>query len=338
MKNVKRVIIFTLIALILSLAVFPGCAPKTSEEKPTFKMAAIFIGVIEDADWNTLGYIGLQEAGNAFNLETAYSQKVAVSDAESAMREYIAAGYNIIFADSAEYAVPTLKIADEFPDVTFIAYAEEEPTDPKPNVWYINRNYYTGAYVLGALASMVTKTGKIGFIGALDLPFLRGQINAIKQALKDQGSNAQFSYVFVGDFDDPVKGKQAAQSFISKGNDVLINVLNLGIYGVFAAVKDANFPVYVTAMYSDKSQSIADNYLAADLFDFTPVLKNVVGEIVNGTKGGYILMNYGKNESRYIQLPIQNVSEEINNKVTQIAEDVASGKIKVNMVLGEVLP
>jgi len=39
-------------------------------------IAAIFIGVIEDADWNTLGYIGLQEVGNAYNVETAYSQKV----------------------------------------------------------------------------------------------------------------------------------------------------------------------------------------------------------------------------------------------------------------------
>jgi len=338
MKDTRRVIAVALVFCILSLLVFPGCSPKKVEEKPTLKIAAIFIGVIEDGDWNTLGYIGLQEAGKAYNLETTYSQKVAVSDAEGVMREYIASGYNVIFADSAEYAVPALKIADEFPDVTFITYAEEEPTDAKPNVWYINRNYFTGAYVLGSLAALTTKTGKIGFIGALDLPFLRGQINAIKQALKDQGSKAQFSYVFVGDFDDPVKAKQAAQSFISKGTDVLINVVNLGIYGIFAAVKDASFPVYVTAMYSDKGASVPDNYLAADLFDFTPILKSVVGEIVNGKKGGYMLMKYGEGESRYIQLPIQNVSEEVNNKVKQIAEDVASGKIKVDMVLDKILP
>jgi basic membrane protein A len=338
MKDARRVIAIVLAMMILSLTVFSGCSPKAVETKPTFKIAAIFIGVIEDADWNALGYIGLQEAGNTYNLQTAYSQKVAVSDAEGAMREYIAAGYNVIFADSAEYAVPALKIADEFPNVTFIAYAEGQPVDPKPNVWYIDRNYFTGAYVLGSLAALVTKTGKIGFIGALDLPFLRGQINAIKQALKDQNSKAQFSYVYTGDFDDPVKAKQAAQGFISKGYDVLINVLNLGVYGVFAAVKDAKFPVYVTAMYSDKSPSVPNNYLAADLFDLTPLLKTVVGEIVGGTKGGYILMKYGAGEARYIQLPIQNVSAEVSNKVKQIAEDVASGKIQVNAVLDKILP
>ena len=96
MKDTRRVIIIALVVILLSLTVFSGCTTKKAEEKPVTKatkIAAIFIGVIEDADWNTLGYIGLQEVGNAYNVETAYSQKVAVSDAEGAMREYISHGF-----------------------------------------------------------------------------------------------------------------------------------------------------------------------------------------------------------------------------------------------------
>jgi basic membrane protein A len=339
MKDARRVIIIALVMIILSLTVFSGCSTKKVEEKPAIKIAAIFIGVISDADWTTLGYNGLLEVGNAFNTQVAYSQKVAVSDAEGVMRGYIADGYNVIFAHSAEYGVPVDKIAAEFPNVTFIRYAEVDPAgDAKPNEWYINRNYFSGAYVLGSLAALATKTGKIGFVGALELPFLRGQINAIKQAIKDLGSNAQFDYVFVGSFDDPVVAKQAAEGFISKGADILINVVNLGVYGVFAAAKEAKSPVYVTCMYSDKGASIPNNYLCADLFNFTPTLKSVVGEILNGKKGGYFVMKFGENEARYPQLPIQNVSEEINNKVTQIAQDVASGKIQVNIVIDKILP
>ncbi|NLI56701.1 BMP family ABC transporter substrate-binding protein [bacterium] len=333
MKNLKTVLI-----VILMLIFFSGCAKKEVEEKPTLKMAAIYVGTIQDGDWTTLGYIALQEVGKKYNIETSYSQKVSVADAEQVMKEYIAKGYNIIFADSAEYVNPVDNIADQYPNVSFISYAEEQPKNPKPNIWYINRNYYSGAYVLGALAALTTKTGKIGFIGALDLPFLRGQINAIKQAIKDLGLNTQFDYVFVGSFDDPVKAKQAAESFISKGVDVLINVVNLGIYGIFQAAKEAETSVYVTCMYTDKGDLAPDNFLTADLFNFTPTLDYIVGEIVKGTKGGYTFMEFGENKARYPRFPISNVTDDINNRVKQIADDVASGKIQVTVNMDTINP
>jgi basic membrane protein A len=193
-------------------------------------------------------------------------------------------------------------------------------------------------YVLGRLAALTTKTGKIGFVGGLELPFLRGDINIIKQALKDSGLNVKFEYVFVGDFNDPVKAKQATEGLISRGNDVIIPVVNLGIYGVFSAVQEAKSNVYVTSLYTDKKQLAPNNFLTSDLFNFTPVLEGVVSQIIAGTKGGYIEMGFGEGKSRYTEFPINNVSEDVNNKVKTIAEDVAAGKIQLQIDLNEILP
>ena len=327
----RKILVALLLIALVGLGVFTySCAPKEKpEEKPKFKMAAIFPGSIQDADYNTIGFVALQDVGKEYDLETAYSEKVAVPDAERVMKEYINEGYNIIWVHGAQFNGAATNIGDDYPDVTFILEVDAKPENLKPNFWYMDRNFYTGFYVLGALAALKTETGKIGYIGGLELPFTRGEINAVKQAIKDLGSDAKLEYIYVGDFNDPVKTRQAAEGLISKGVDVILSSVNLGNYGLYNAVKEADRSVFITTKYTDKKVHAPDNYLTSDLFNFSVPLKEIVGKILNGEKGGFTELKYGKGQARYTQFPISNVSEEINAKVQQIADDVESGKIKV---------
>ena len=335
MKMKKIVSLFMMVALLFVF--LPGCKDSGKKGAKENKIAALFPGSIQDADYNTIGYVALAEAASNSGIKSAYSEKVAVPDAERVLNEYINADFNIIFVHGAQFNGAVAKVAPKYPDVTFIIEVDAPAAEPAPNIWYLERNYYVGFYVLGALSCMKTETGKIGFVGGLELPFVRGEINAINQAIKDLGSDAKLEYIFVGDFNDPLKSRQAAESLISQGADILISAVNLGNFGLFNAVKEADRPVFITTTYTGKADQAPENYLTSDIFNYTFPIKGIVQKIIDGEKGGFWSMEYGVDTERSTEFPIKNVSQEINDKVKQISTDIISGKIKVNKELSKIL-
>lgn len=318
------------IGMVLSLFL-AGCGPEAGpgEDEVEYKLAALFPGSIQDADYNTLGYMTTEKVGEEYGIEIAYSEQIAVPDVERVMKEYIDGGYNIIWIHGSQFNGAALEIGDEFPDVSFIIEVDAAPDELKPNFWYMDRNFYTGFYMLGAVAALTTETGKIGYVGGLELPFTRGELNAIQQALDDLGSTAKINYSFVGDFNDPVKARTTAESLIGVGCDVLLSSLNLGNYGLFTAVEKADSKVFLTTKYTDKQEHAPENYLTTDLFNFDVPLLDIVGKVIAGEKGGAMDLEYGKEKARYTQFPVNHVSEEINQQLMKIADDVESGKITV---------
>jgi basic membrane protein A len=340
MKRTPVFFHFLMLGLAGLLFLATACTPKEegAETKPEIKMATLFPGSIQDADYNTLGYIATQEAANAHGIKSAYSEKVAVPDAERVLREYVNEGCTIIWVHGAQFNGAAAKVGSEHPEVSFIIELDEKPAELEPNFWYLERNYYTGFYVLGALAAMKTETGKIGYIGGLELPFTRGEINALRQAMRDLGSAAVLEYVYVGDFNDPLKTRQAAEGLMAQGADVIVSAVNLGNFGLYSAVQEADRPVFITTTYTDKLVQAPDNYLTSDLFDFSGPLRAIVAKIIAGERGGFWSLEYGEGKARYTQFPISNVPEEVDAEIRRIAAGVAAGTIPVTKNLDEILP
>jgi len=331
--------LFVVMALVVVLVVACGPTPVPELIKETvevekavvqtseFKLAAILPGVITDADFSLLGYLGAREVEKTYSVKTAYSESVLVSDVERVMREYIADGYNIVFTHGGQFISQTANVAKEHPKVFFIAEHDAPMEGHPPNLWVIDRNDHIPFYALGATAAKATKTGKIGYLGGQALSFSYAEVHAVQQAFGDLGSNAQITYVWVGDLNDPAKAREVAKAMIDDGIDVIMASLNLGVYGVFEAVKQAPFPVLVTAKYTDKSSFAPQGYVTAALYDYKQPLVEIVGKIMNGeTKGVYPLV-FGT--SVVVQLPLMNVPEQVNTEVTQIVADILSGEIKV---------
>ncbi len=327
----RRRYFVTVIALLLLMLVLVQCAVPASAPssgRTDYKFAAIFPGVITDADYNTLAYIGVTSLQKDPGIDTAYSESVAVPDVERVMREYIADGYNIIFTHGGQFFNQTLTLAKEFPDVYFIAEGDAPAKDPPANVWVIDRNFHVGFYGIGALAAMQSKTGKIGYLGGLTLPFSYAEVHAMEQAISDLGLNVELKPVWVGNFNDPTKARELADAMIADGVDVIAGSLNLGMLGVFEAVKanTGDTTIWVTAKYSDKSSFAPDNYLTSLLYDFGGPLRAIVKNIMDGQSGGYYPLGFNTGVS--LQEP-QHVSDEVKAKIKSITEDLASGKIQV---------
>jgi basic membrane protein A len=328
-----------IIALVLALAGAAAFAEGTKEAAGSkMRVAALFPGSIQDADYNALGYLALEEAKKAFGIETAFSEKVAVPDAERVMREYVNEGYNVIWVHGNQFNSAAFKVGPGAPDTVFIVEGDGRPDAPLANFWYLDRNYYTGFYTLGYLAALQTRAGKIGYVAGLELPFTRGEINAVKQAIRESGVKASFEHIYVGDFNDPVKARQAAEGLIAKGVDVIISAVNLGNLGIYAAVKEAGRPVWITTTYTSKKDQAPGQYLTSDIFDFNVTLRQVLERVARGEKGGFAVMDYGPGKARYTEMPILNTTAEINEKVKKVADEVAGGQRQVVKNLAEILP
>jgi len=325
----RKVILITVLILLSLLAT--QCAPAAKQEaapaEKVYKLAAIFPGVITDADYNTLAYEGIVGLQKETGIETAYSESVAVPDVDRVMREYIDAGYNIIWTHGGQFVNQTADLAPQFPDVVFIAEGDDALPNPPANLWFIDRNFHGGFYGIGAVAARATKTGKIGYLGGLTLPFSYAEAHAVQQAVKDSGLPVEVKFVWAGDFNDPTKARQVADALIAEGCDVIMGSMNLGMFGLFEAVKAAPNKVLVTAKYTDKSSYAPDNYITSFLYNFTIPLKAIYEKVKEGQLGGYYKLDFSSGS--FIQTPLQNVDPSVATEVEAIINDLNTGKLEV---------
>jgi basic membrane protein A and related proteins len=336
-----RKLFVVLFSFLISISMLTACAaptqaPAVSSPGPTtasqanalkLKLAAIFPGVITDADYNTLAYIGIQAVKADLGVDTAYSESVAVPDVDRVMREYIDQGFNVIWTHGGQFINATVTLAKAFPNVVFIGEGDAPVQDPPANLWIIDRNFHVGFYAIGHLAGLLTKTGKIGYIGGQTLPFSYAEVHAIQQALKDMNSAAELKTVWSGDFNDPTKARSVSDAMIADKVDVIIGSLNLGMFGVFESVKAAQTLVLVTAKYTDKTSFAPKNYVTSLLMDFKGPLEEIIGKIQAGEKGGYYPLGFATGVT--LQTPLLNVPDNVNTEMTQVMNDIKDGKIKV---------
>jgi basic membrane protein A len=335
MNRTKRVLglAIVLLTVFTIIGFAKGRKEAQAKEEGSINLATLIYGSIQDADYSTLGYMTAQAMAKRPEVgKTAFSEKVGAPDAVRVMEEYINAGYNVVWAHSSIYTNAVYEICDKYPNVSFILEGDAAPTGDKvkSNVWLMERNYYIGFYVLGQLATLQTQTKKVAFVGAVKLPFQIGIIKALNQSIKEHDPSVEFKYIFVGDFDDPVKARQTAEALISQGYDVLLSALTLGNYGLFEAAMGK--PVWITTEYTDKQHMGPKNYLSSEIFDFTIPLNAILDKINEGRLGGHHPLEYGLAEEgkpRYTQLPAFNAPESVNQILKQTARKVSSGEIKV---------
>lgn len=290
------------------------------------RIAAMFSGPTTDGDYNALGLEAL-EAAKDEGAEIAYSEAVAVPDIERVMREYISDGYNILWTHGSQFMQASVKLAKEYPELTFITESDGKPKEQLDNLWYFDRAFHIPFYTIGVMASELSQTRHMGYIGGLSLPFSYSEVHAIAQAVSDRGSDLKINAVWTGDFNDPQKAQQITSQMIAQGADVIVGSLNLGSIGTMQATKDEPpGEVWVTVKYTDKSQYAPKHYAASVIYDFTGPLVDLLGKIEDGTRGGYVQMGFDNGVS--IDLA-DDLPSNVKDAVDEAIEQIKSGAITV---------
>ncbi len=326
-RRIGLVTILLTLGAVIGVSVLSGPADLQAAPAAKFRVAGVLPGVVTDADYNTLGFLALRSVGSELGAEIAYSENVPVPDVERVMREYIDLKFNIIWTHGGQFISQTEKLAREFRNVTFIAEADAPLLERPANLWVIDRNFHIGFYPIGALAAMLTQTGKIAYVGGLTLPFSYSEVHALRQALQNQQRRVELKTVWVGDFNDPAKARQVTDALIAEGSDVIIGSLNLGMLGVFEAVKPSPKRVWVTAKYTDKLQFAPQHYVTSVLYDFAGPLRAIVRRVGRGETTGYYPL--GLDTGVALQFPLRNVPDPVSVAMRKLMTDLVAGKIKV---------
>ena len=308
-------------------------AAKTGTGTP-LKVAMILPGPIQDADFNAVGAQALEEVKRQTGAETAFSESVAVADAERVAREYLSSDYNVIAFHGGQFLTIVQKLGPAFPDATFIMESSGQIPDLPPNVWNIGRKFYQGFYVLGVLAAATTKSKKIGYVAGVRLPDFVASLNAVRQAAKETGPDIQVLDAFIGDQNDPVKARQTTASQISSGADFVVVSVNLGVNGVAEAAKAATPPVLFTTYYTEKKELAPELLTVSLLLDFSAPYVQTVKAIQGGTRGGYTEMRPG---SAMSLSDIKNVPPEAAKKARDAFDAVASRKQEIPEITNRVV-
>ncbi|OYT50944.1 MAG: hypothetical protein B6U73_02905 [Desulfurococcales archaeon ex4484_204] len=307
----------------------------TPPPKPKIKVAMILPGTIQDTGWNTMAYLGLAEIGRKYGVETSYSERIGVADADRVAREYIGSGFKFVIFHGGEYLDIAKKLAPEYPDVSFSVVTSDVVPDVPPNLWQLVTKYYKAYYVIGYLAGLVTKTKVVGFVGAQDFPVYRGALNAFYLGAKDANPDVKVLYAFTGSWDDPVVNKEAAEAMIAQGADFITVCVDLGFYGVDEAAKKAPKHVWVVSMDMDKYSVDPDHVITSVIINTGTGYDYMVSKILEGQKGGHYVLDLGKGISI---APIRvDIPSDIKDKVTSLVNDIIAGKVKVKEITDKII-
>lgn len=207
-----------LYAAIGSLLVW-FAAPAQAAPEP-LKVAFVYVGPVGDGGWTYQHDLARQalEKALAPRIKTSYVEKVAEgADAERVIRR-LAVGHDLIFTTSFGFMEATVKVARQFPKVHF-----EHATGYKTaaNLSAYEVRFYEGAYLLGVLAGRMTRTNTLGFIGSHPVPEVIRNINAFTLGARSVNPNVRTKVIWVNAWYDPGKERQAAETLIAQGADVL---------------------------------------------------------------------------------------------------------------------
>ncbi|SDR61280.1 nucleoside-binding protein [Rhizobiales bacterium GAS191] len=159
---------------------------------------------------------------------------------EQALRRFAHDGYTPIIAVSFAQASALEKIAAEFPDTKF---AIIDAVVDKPNVRSIVFKEQEGSFLVGLLAASASKTGKIGFVGGMDIPLIRKFACGYVAGAKYKNATVEVLQNMTGTtgaaWNDPVKGGELAKSQMDRGADVVYHAAGGTGLGVLRAVADA---------------------------------------------------------------------------------------------------
>ena len=222
------------LAAALALAIAGSAAAQTPP-------AVMFdIGGKFDRSFNQAAYDGAER----FKKETgvAYNEFEITNTAEreQAIRNLARRGASVVIAVGFNNHAAIETVAKEFPNVKFTIIDSEVNL---PNVQSVTFREHEGSFLVGMAAALTSKTGKVGFVGGMDVPIIRKFYKGYEEGAKYAKPSVEVFMNMTGTtptaFRDPTRGAELARGQFDRGVDVVFAAAGATGTGVYQAAKDA---------------------------------------------------------------------------------------------------
>jgi len=241
-----------------------------------------------DKSFNDGALAGLTRAVQELGVDSKYVEPKQLSESEEALRRLAQDGYNPVIAIGTFMKDPLAKVAKEFPKTDFALIDEE--MGAYDNVESFTFRSQEAAYLAGVLAADLTKSGRIGFIGGMDIPQVRQFEVGFREGAKAQRTGIIMESAYIGSdpaaFNDPTKAHELALAQYQKGVDIIFQASGASYKGVFnAAVETGNFAVGVDS----NQDSLAPGAVITSVLKRVDIaVYTVIDEVAKGQfKGGH---------------------------------------------------
>jgi basic membrane lipoprotein Med (substrate-binding protein (PBP1-ABC) superfamily) len=288
-----RTTLILLVVVATLLAACGGAAAPAAQTGDKFKVAVVMPSAINDVAFSQSMFQALKslqaEMGGEDKFEIKYSENMfKVPDATAAIRDYASQGFNLVVAHGSQYGASVEEIAKEFPKVAF-AWGTDVNTFGLPNVTAYTAAAEEGCYVNGVVAALLTKSGKIGVTGPVEVGDAKTCIDGFTQGVAATRPDVTLSKTWTGSFSDVKLMTEAAKAHIASGADVLTGS-SQSVVGSIGAAKDAGNVLWFGTQ-SDQASVAPALVVASQVYDWVPTLKDLIGKIKTGKLGGetYVL-------------------------------------------------
>jgi basic membrane protein A len=223
-------------ACALFLAV-PGAPGRAAEFKP----AIVYdLGGKFDKSFNEGAFRAIERFKSQTGVVSREFEIQNDAQREQAFRRFARDGQTPIVAVGFSHATALEKVAKDFPNTQF---AIVDTVVNQSNVESIVFREQEGSYVVGILAAMASKTGKIGFVGGMDIPLIRRFACGYVQGARDANARIEVLENMTGTtgaaWSDPVKGGELARAQVARGADVILQAAGGTGLGVLRAAAEA---------------------------------------------------------------------------------------------------
>ncbi|MGV8985349.1 MAG: BMP family ABC transporter substrate-binding protein [Cypionkella sp.] len=255
---------------------------------PAFAADVLKVALIVPSPAADVGWSHTLELGTKA-LEAEYGDKIKVTllenvaegpDGDRIMNKTVADGTGFLILGSFGYMNGGLKLAKQHPEVSIIHASGYQTA---PNFSPFGARYYQGTYLMGMAAASLTKSKKLGCVGAFPIPELITSINAWTLGAQSVDPEIEVSVVWVNSWFDPASEQNAAKALLSQGCDVIFSNAQ-DTPSVVAACEAAD--AYVFNLNSSMKTYAPKKYLGVVGTDWAPYFKQSVAAHLAGTFKG----------------------------------------------------
>jgi len=268
MIRVVRSIVFWV--LVFAVCIAHGAEP--------LKIGFVYNSPIGDAGWtyqHNEGRLAVEE-NLGDRVEAYFLESVTEPAVERVLRRLVQNGHELIFTTSFGFMNPTLKVAQDHPEVTF-----QHATGYKlaENLGVYHARAYEARYLSGILAGKMSETGVAGFIASFPIPEVVRGINAFTRGMRSVRPDATVKVIWLNSWFDPGKEREATEVLVTQGADVINQFTDSGAPTRVAQDRD----VYSISVGSDRSRHGADAHLTSIVYQWGNFYTQIAREVLEGT-------------------------------------------------------
>ena len=269
-------------------------APADDGDAEPYRVALIYPGTADDLSWSNAWFDGAEIAmANNPNIEVESVESLDDPDAVTQQGSAFAGqGFDFIMIAHGAMTGSAITIAEQFPDVQvcLAPHNPSEATETGPpnqpsNLCWVDPAQHNANFLAGALAALVSETGKIASLNGFAFPGLTRQPEAFVLGARCVNPEIDFSQQYIETWTDTAIAKSAAQSEIAGGADVILSATDSAVFGILEAAEEADSQVWVVPSYYESQSLGPDVVLTSAIHGLTFTSTSIIEMAAAGEIG-----------------------------------------------------